>query len=278
MIYILVPVHNRREITRRFIHCLEQQTYRDYQLVLIDDGSTDGTAEMVQQQIRSLTVIRGNGNWWWGGALHEGYKWLLACNAASTDIVLIINDDTEFEQDFLEKALITLRNRPRTFLLSQCYSRQSGQLLDAGVHVDWERFSFDQASTGKPVNCISTRGLFFRIGDFRAVGGFHPFLLPHYLSDYEFTIRAGRKGMALVSEPSVKVRLDESTTGYNTVENGPLLRGLKNVFSKRSAINPITLSIFVALACPWRWKFHCWFRIASLSASYGCKLLTGKKT
>jgi GT2 family glycosyltransferase len=275
-IYILLPVHNRREVTRRFIKCLQEQTHRSYHLVLIDDGSTDGTAEMVREEIKVLTIITGKGDWWWGGALHEGYKWLRARNSSSADIVLIMNDDIEFDRDFLEKAVIALRDRPKTFLLSECYSRVTGQFLEAGMHVDWKRFVFEQASQDKPVNCLSTRGLFFRVADFFIVGGFHPRLLPHYVSDYEFTIRAGRKGMSLISDPSVKIRLDESTTGYNRVENGSFLRGLKTVFSRRSAINPLTLSVFVALACPWKWKIHCWLRILLLSLSNGWDLLTGK--
>ena len=275
-IYILLPVHNRRKVTRRFIGCLKEQTYRNYHLVLIDDGSTDGTAEMVREQIRSLTVVRGIGDWWWGGALHEGYKWLCSRNPSPADIVLIINDDNEFEPDFLEKAASVLAGRPRTFLMSRCYSRQTGQLLDAGIHVDWKRFTFEQASADKPVNCLATRGLFFRVEDFSEVGGFRPWLLPHYLSDYEFTIRAGRKGMALVTDPSVTLRLDESTTGHSTAGNGPVLRGVKNIFSRRSTINPLTLSVFVAIACPWRWKLQSWFRILSLSVTYAYRLLTGK--
>ena len=53
--YILLPVHNRREITQKFIECLKSQTYQNYKLVLIDDGSSDGTAAMVQSQISDLT-------------------------------------------------------------------------------------------------------------------------------------------------------------------------------------------------------------------------------
>lgn len=275
-IHILLPVHNRREITRRFIECLKNQTYRNYHLILIDDGSTDGTDEMVLNEIKPTTVIKGRGDWWWAGSLQQGYKWLKSNNIPFTDLVLMINDDTEFEPDFLEKALAALRNRPRTFLLAQCYSRQNGQLIDAGIHVDWKKFSFEQPSTRKPINCLSTRGLFFGVEDFYAVGGLHPRLLRHYGSDYEFTIRAHRKGMSLTTDPSVKIRVDESTTGHHDVEGKTFLGALKTVFSEKSAINPLALSVFVALACPWPWKLICWYRVLSLSLSRGWALLRGR--
>jgi GT2 family glycosyltransferase len=100
-IYILLPVHDRCEITRRFIVCLKAQTYLNYHLILIDDGSTDGTAEMVGEMIPLLTILRGKGDWWWAGSLQRGYEWLKSnSEVSSQDCVLIINDDTEFESDF----------------------------------------------------------------------------------------------------------------------------------------------------------------------------------
>ena len=70
-IYILLPVHNRKEITRGFVECLKAQTFQDYRLVLIDDGSNDGTADMVKESIPSVTVLRGIGDWWWAGSLQS---------------------------------------------------------------------------------------------------------------------------------------------------------------------------------------------------------------
>ncbi len=275
-IHILLPAHNRREITRRFIGCLKSQTYQNYHLILIDDGSTDGTADMVQGEIVSTTVIKGNGDWWWAGSLHEGYKWLRAQKPLLTDFVLIINDDTEFAADFFDRAVSVLREHPKTFLLAECYDRSSGVLIDAGVHVDWKRFVFEQPSDNKPVNCLSTRGLFFRVGDFFAAGGLHPFLLPHYLSDYEFTIRASRKGFELRTSPVVRVRLDPATTGYHAVQDRSILQSVKLIFSPKSAINPVPLCMFIALACPWQYKASAWLSVLRRSIAAAWKIGTGK--
>jgi Predicted glycosyltransferases len=71
---------------------------------LIDDGSKDGTEEMVRKLISSITTLKGYGNWWWAGSLQHGYEWLKSQNLPLNDVVLIINDDTNFEADFLEKS------------------------------------------------------------------------------------------------------------------------------------------------------------------------------
>ena len=253
MLYILLPVHNRCEVTRRFMACLTVQTHQSFHLVLIDDGCSDGTAEMVSENIGPLTVIRGTGDWWWAGSLQQGYRWLKKQDIPFGAIVLIINDDTEFEADFLEQGIQRIRQRQRTLLLAQCYSRQTGRLIDSGVHVDWRRLTYEQASAPERINCLSTRGLFLHTADLFEIGGFHPILLPHYGSDYEFTIRAYRMGMTLLTDQKVRLRLDEETTGFHRVVSDSFFVRLGQIFSKRSPLNPLYGSLYIVLCSPWFW-------------------------
>jgi GT2 family glycosyltransferase len=253
-VYILLPVHNRCEVTRRFINCLKAQTFKNYHLILIDDGSDDGTAEMVRENIDSLTVIRGTGNWWWAGSLQHGYQWLKTHKVSLSDLILIINDDTEFKYDFLQIAVNLMMPKHNTLLLAQCYSRQSGRILDSGVKVEWRNLSFKQASKPEEINCLSTRGLFLHVESFYKIGGFYPRMLPHYSSDYEFTIRAYNKGMELTTNDRFRLWLDEEATGYHNYKKMVFKDFIITYFSKRSAGNPIFRTTFIILVCPWRWK------------------------
>ena len=205
-IYVLLPVHNRRAVTEKFIACLLRQTERAFHLLLIDDGSRDGTAEMVRASGVPLTVIAGRGDWWWGGSLQQGYDWLLARKREDGAMVLIMNDDTQFEPDFLDAGRAALARSPKALLLAQAYRARSGEFLDAGVKADWRRLQFTPVRDPAAADCLSTRGLFLRLEDFLALGGFHPWLLPHYGSDYEFTARAKRRGYRLLSDPAVRRR------------------------------------------------------------------------
>ena len=261
-IYILLPVHNRLAATLRFVENLRAQTYAHYHLVLIDDGSTDGTADMVAQRVSSLTVIRGKGDWWWAGSLHQGYVWLRKSRVDPEDLVLIMNHDSEFGENFFQKAVDLIAGRQRVLLGARTFSKRSGVLVDKGVHIDWEKFVHYQADDERPINCLSTRGLFFRVKDFFVIGDFHPILLPHYTSDYEFTIRAHRKGYTLMTHEGVALTDDESTTGdHDWFQEKNLFCFLKRSFSKRVAGNPVFLFSYVALACPWPWKGKNLFRV-----------------
>jgi GT2 family glycosyltransferase len=248
-VLVMLPVHNRRATTERFARCLLAQDYRNWHLLLIDDGSTDGTDAMVQEMIPSVTVVRGKGDWWWGGALHQGYRWLKAHPDHHGDLVLIINDDTEIGPEFLGNAVRAVR--PGALLLAQLYS-MTGQFEEVGVAWSWARFDWKGVTKAEEINCFSTRGLFLHARDFLSIGGFYPKLLPHYLSDYEFTMRAVRKGYALITAPEVSLRYDDSQTGIREIQPGSILRQIKTSFSIKYASNPLYWTSFIFLGCPWR--------------------------
>lgn len=243
-IYLLLPVHNRREITARFIDCLARQTYTNHHLVLIDDGSTDGTSEMVRSRISGLTVIRGEGDWWWAGSLQQGLDWLEHNGCPERDIVAFMNDDIAFEPEFLQAA-VRLLDQEEGMLLPQMLDAHTGRVTETGIEADLARLSFKTAGEPTKINCLPTRGLFMRMQELRRTGGFHPFLLPHYLSDYEFTIRARRRGVPLRTSSELTISQNEAATAKE--EKRGLLRWL---FSKKNPQNPLYWTSFILLTHP----------------------------
>jgi hypothetical protein len=165
-IYVLLPVHDRRAITEEFVRGLLDQVDARFHLVLIDDGSSDGTAESVVAMLPSTTVISGDGTWWWAGSLQQGYRWLAQRDLAGDDLVLIANDDTRFAADFLAAGRAALAGRPRTLLLAQLYDGESGEFMELGVHVNWRRLRFTGVKDPDRVNCFSPRGLFVAATEF----------------------------------------------------------------------------------------------------------------
>ena len=251
LIYILLPVHNRRALTERFVHCLCEQTCEDFHLVLIDDGSTDGTSDMALSNLPGrVTVLKGTGNWWWGGSLHQGIDWLRVAHVDDNALILFINDDLTVAPDYLERAIAVMRDRPRSFVLSQFRSPDGGAPEETGTVIDLKRMRFSAPVEQSQINCLATQGLFAYWSAVRTVGGFHPKLLPHYLSDYEYTIRAHRKGFICETSPELLIDLNRESTGYHKIENHAFVPFLRKYFSLKSPANPIYFSSFACLVCP----------------------------
>jgi GT2 family glycosyltransferase len=90
---VLITVHNRREKTLRSLRSLMAQWPEQHsvRVVLVDDGSTDGTAKAVMGEFPELHVVRANGDLFWcrGMAL----AWTAAAEMDNFDGVLWLNDD-----------------------------------------------------------------------------------------------------------------------------------------------------------------------------------------
>lgn len=246
MVYVVTAVHNRIDITTRFVESLKEQTYRGrIRFIMVDDGSTDGTDKRIKELYSDTTIIYGDGNLYWGGALHMAYKYLMSQNPADGDVIFFVNDDSRLEPDFLEKAVMILDNYPNDLVTGCAYGINTGNYLDGPVFFNLDNGEVTLLPAGEVGNCASTRALLMKAKVFKEIGGFHPVLLPHYASDYEYTIRAAKKGHRIISDKNLKYSFREDTTGDNSHKN----LSLKRIMSKRSKLNPFyKLSFFLMIA------------------------------
>lgn len=253
LLYIILPVHNRKDLTLKFVRSLLNQSYTSYELIVVDDGSEDGTSDEVLKLLPQARIIKGKGDWWWAGSLQQGFNYIKK-NARPDSSVLIINDDVTFDKDYLETGINYLSSFPEAFVLSASYNQEiPGQLEDCGVIYDFSTDTFSACNIEKlnELNCLSTRGLFMRTKTFLKTGGFYPKLLPHYYSDYEFTIRAARKyGIQLKCFLDLKVYLNVNSTGVETLSYKNTGEYFRKAFTKRYKENPYYTFNYYCLAFP----------------------------
>jgi GT2 family glycosyltransferase len=254
LIYILVPTHNRKKITADFVRSLKRQTYQNFKLVLIDDGSSDGTADVVIKEMPSSIILKGDGNLWWAGALQLAINHLGNLEIANDSVILITNDDTIIQDDFLEIGLREIASERETIICAS--SKLDGKIVSSGVHFNWINFGFAGAENESQINCLPTRGILLRFSDILKIGGFRPKVLPHYLSDYEFTYRAHCKGYKLRCPPTFYLAPMLNETGIRSFAQNKGISYLKMLFSKRCVMNPIYLAFFILLASPMKYKLR----------------------
>ena len=101
---VLMTCHNRRALTLRCLESLRaQQGDAEIALFLVDDGSSDGTADAVREVWPAAHVIPGDGSLFWNGGMR--LAWETAAQAGSFDHTLWLNDDVVLEPGALERLL-----------------------------------------------------------------------------------------------------------------------------------------------------------------------------
>lgn len=69
MIYVILAVYNRRKVTEQCLKNLLNQTYKAFEIIVFDDGSTDGTFEMIKKKYPEIILLKGDGNYWWSKSI-----------------------------------------------------------------------------------------------------------------------------------------------------------------------------------------------------------------
>ncbi len=198
-IHIVIPVHNRKAHTLGCLEALERQSVQGFTVVVVDDGSSDGTAAAIAERYPRVTVLHGDGNLWWSGATNLGVEHALAQGA---EYILTLNDDTLPQADFMEKMLWGAAAEPHA-LLGACALDLQGRFCYGGQRIRWWSASYVNLLDLLPpaqwhglhaVTHFPGRGLWIPAEVFRAVGRYAAELFPQAVADEDFTHRALRAG------------------------------------------------------------------------------------
>jgi GT2 family glycosyltransferase len=112
--WVILPVHNRRDIT---LACLGElrsgQAWAQLNVVVIDDGSTDGTGEGIRERFPSVHVLEGDGSLWWGGGIRRGLAYAMDRDA---EVFVWLNDDVYPDPGSVERLAARVAEGPERVL------------------------------------------------------------------------------------------------------------------------------------------------------------------
>ncbi len=103
---IIIPHFNGRHHLSDCFDSLRQQTCPDFEIILVDNGSTDGTQEFVGQQYPEVRLIELGENRGFTGACNAGWA------AAQGDIIILLNNDTAVHPTWLQEIVSAFERYP----------------------------------------------------------------------------------------------------------------------------------------------------------------------
>jgi len=250
-IYVILPVHNRLEMTRQFLTSLDHQSVSDrVHVVLVDDGSTDETS-MEFQDRPDTTVIRGDGSLWWAGSIKRALE-EIRLQISAEDFLYLANNDTVLDPDHLAQLIQTAQKHPGTVVGSVSYERWPGDIrhpVSAAFVIDPSRLEVSNLPgdvTGiQKADALAGRGTLLPAS---ALPHMHmnPKLRPQHFADLAMTHALRKSGFDLVVQP--QATSTQLARAGSSVEIQPSVR---DVLNRRSQ-----------LYLPGMWSF--WWEVSSI--------------
>jgi GT2 family glycosyltransferase len=129
-ISVIIPLYNGAEYVTRAVNSVLEQTYKDYEIIVVDDGSTDNGPEMVRRCKDARLRMIQQENTGPGAARNRGVK------ESKSRYVAFLDADDEWLPDFLNVSLSNLQNHSDC-ALSACGIQVTGDLMLASMVESW---------------------------------------------------------------------------------------------------------------------------------------------
>jgi len=114
---IILLTKNRIDLLRKCLISLSKQTYKNYEIIVLDDFSHDGTEKMILEMSKNQSNIR----FYQRGSSGLGYGRKMGVNAAKGEIIAFIDDDEEAHSDWLKKGLEELERQQADIVRGAVY-------------------------------------------------------------------------------------------------------------------------------------------------------------
>jgi GT2 family glycosyltransferase len=203
---VVIPNWNGRDLLEKYIPSIVTALAGNpaNQILVVDNGSTDGSVEFLRDAFPQVTVLPLPRNLGFGGGSNAGFR------AAKNDIVVLLNSDMRVADDFLAPLLEGFRD-PLVFAVScQIFFSDPGKLREeTGLTQGWWQDGTlrvrhridDQVDDLFPCFYGGGGSCAFDRHKFLELGGFDELLAPFYLEDTDLGYLAWKRGWKVLYQP-----------------------------------------------------------------------------
>jgi glycosyltransferase involved in cell wall biosynthesis len=213
---VVVPCYNGGRFVDDLLACLRAQTFQDFELIIVDDGSTDDTPAKLASLGPDVQAIR-QANAGPGAARNTGVR------QARADLIFVMDCDDTIEPRYLEETVNAISVAGPEVGFAITHERKIGHRQQ--INRCYFKL-FDQLFINRVPCCMLVRR-----AAWQAVGGFDSAMRDGY-EDWEFTIALGRAGFKAVVVPEIlfnyRTRDDGLMMSRSTYMHGTLWRRIRN--------------------------------------------------
>jgi len=214
LVVIVLVNWNGKVDTLECLDSLHSLEYPNYQVVVVDNASTDGTVEHFHPDYCWVHVIEAGDNLGFVGGNNLGIDYALSILA---DYILLLNNDTLVSPDFLTKLVEVLESDPGVGMAGPLiyYYKDPGIIWSAGGEVNWKlgdssMVGLDQVDQGQfgtqpySVDFLTGCAMLLPVEVIQKVGKLDTRFFAYY-EDTEWCIRIAKAGFTLKVVPQAKI-------------------------------------------------------------------------
>ena len=187
---IVIPTYNGKHLLPNLFKALENQTYNEFRIFLVIDGSTDGTFEYVEKYQTSLQLeIVCQENLGRAAVRNKGVS------KVQSGLIIFFDDDMLPDSDCIEKHVKFHSKNKNVILVGGCILDNDFDEMDHVSSFRYHREKLWMDNSPDDIRCINFSNYVFTTGNlsmltsvFNKIGGFDPCLTDS--EDYDFSMRA----------------------------------------------------------------------------------------
>lgn len=192
-ILAIFTCYNRRELTERSMKLLAENKEVTFDYVVVNDGSTDGTAEMLVSLPYQVDVINGDGGLFWNRGMHKAIEYAKE-KYPNYEYYMLMNDDTKFVPGIFDKMLPQLE--PDAVMVGAICGEE-GELSYGGIKyvkgIKYKKYGPEAQDihfdTFNANSVIVPHDIFMQVS-------IDPFY-QHSIGDFDYGLQISKKGYAI---------------------------------------------------------------------------------
>ena len=118
-ISIIIPNFNGKQFLKECLNSIKKQNFSRLEVIIIDNGSTDGSVEYLNENYPEFALIQNRDNLGFATAVNQGIK------TSNAEYVFLLNNDTELEDDCLSNLLNCIEDDETLFAVSSKMIQES---------------------------------------------------------------------------------------------------------------------------------------------------------
>ncbi len=201
---VIIPNWNGKHLLKKCLDSLKLQTFKDFEVLIIDNGSKDGSQKFIKKKYPKVNLIELKNNIGFSGAINLGVK------ICTGNYMFLLNNDTKVDKNCIKNLVTSVKKKKAGLIAAKILQMDHPKLIDsAGDYIDAVGHA-NNIGFGDYANNYNNSGFVFLVCGggclikrevFETIG-----FLDHdyfaYMEDVDFSLRAQFAGFKIFYEPS----------------------------------------------------------------------------